>query len=93
MKQYFKRLWIALCGRNPYRENLERMREELAQAKIECEIVSEQKEQTIGLVAILSKKIEETDKQVASYQTLVENLRERIAEKDEMIAQMRHVTG
>lgn len=83
MKQYFKNLLSALLGNNPY----EAERDELA-AKLEQ--AAENVEQLRNMYCTACEKWAQGDKQVASLQQLVENLRERIADKDAVIDQLQH---
>ena len=79
MKRYLKNLWAAICGRNPYQEELTETKRRLEQ--------SEEDYKDFGNVHD-SQMIENT-KQISTLQTLVENFRERIKEKDELIDQMK----
>lgn len=89
MKQYFRNLWTALTGRNPYQLELDRVKEEFENAHAELLQVSE-KISALGTAhAQMSKIIVEDAKMNDSLKQLVENLRERIGEKDELIRQMR----
>ena len=82
MKRYFKNLFIALCGNNPYQMELDRVREEY-------EKTAEKVAQLEDLYWISKETKVDIDKRMASYQTLVENLRQRLKEKDEQIAQLK----
>lgn len=82
MKRYFKNLFIALCGNNPYQMELDRVREEY-------EKTAEKVAQLEDLYWTFKELKVDVDKQMASYQTLVENLRQRLKEKDEQIAQLK----
>ena len=80
MKRYLKNLLAALLGSNPY----EAERDELA-AKLE-----QASDNVRGLQELYYNMVErwETEqKQMASLQQLVENLRERIKDKDALIGQ------
>ena len=80
MKRYLKNLLSALLGNNPYQAE----RDELA-AKLE-----QAGENYRGLQELYYNMVERWEaeqKQKASLQQLVENLRERIADKDAAIAQ------
>ena len=83
MKQYFENLLSALLGNNPYRAE----RDDLA-ARLESE-----HENFRGLQELYNTVLERlaaNKRQVASLQQLVENLRERIADKDAVIEQLQH---
>jgi len=82
MKQYFKNLLTALLGNNPY----EAERDELA-AKLEK--AGENYHQLNDLYYNMVERWEAERKQVASLQQLVENLRERIKDKDAAIDQLK----
>lgn len=75
MKQYFKNLVLAIRGRNPFAEEVADLKEKLEKA---AENVSSLRDQ---LYAAL-EKWEAAKKSAASQQQLVENLRERIRDKD-----------
>ena len=83
MKRYFKNLLSALLGNNPYQAE----RDELA-ARFESEHANYR-----GLQELYNTVLEKwsaNKRQVASLQQLVENLRERIADKDAVIEQLQH---
>lgn len=82
MKRYFKNLFIALCGNNPYQMELDRVREEY-------EKTTEKVAQLEDMYWKFKEQKAEIDKQVTGYQTLVENLRQRLKEKDEQLAQLK----
>jgi chromosome segregation ATPase len=81
MKQYFKNFLSALLGNNPYQTERDELRHQMEQA-------AENVEQLRNMYCAACEKCEQGDKQVASLQQLVENLRERIADKDAVIAQL-----
>lgn len=75
MRRYLKNLIIALMGRNPYRMELDDLTEKYEKTA----------ERVYGLNDIYFKmveKMEETKMRMNDYQTLVENLRQRVAEKE-----------
>lgn len=76
MKRYIKNLVLAICGRNPFAEEVENLKEKLEKAGENTRGLQNQ------LYAALEKQDAERDKQIASLQALVENLRDRIKEKD-----------
>lgn len=83
MRRYLKNLFSALLGNNPY----EAERDELA-AKLE-----KAGENVRGLNELYYNMVERWEaeqKQMASLQQLVENLRERIKDKDAAIAQLQN---
>lgn len=83
MKRYLKNLLAALLGNNPY----EAERDELA-AKLE-----KANDNYRGLNELYYNMVERWEaerKQATSLQQLVENLRERIKDKDAVIDQLQH---
>ncbi|MBQ8713027.1 MAG: hypothetical protein IJ551_09470 [Prevotella sp.] len=82
MKHYLKNLIAALLGRNPYREELDEVREHYEQAADNVRSMQDMYYNAL-------EKWAEADKQAKSLQALTENLRERIREKDTMMEQMR----
>jgi chromosome segregation ATPase len=83
MNQYLKNLLAALLGNNPYEAERDELAEKLAKAD----------EHVHGLNELYYNMLEkwETDrKQLASLQQLVENLRERIKDKDAVIEQLQN---
>ena len=83
MKQYFKNLLSALLGNNPYQAERDELAAKLAKAGENIHGLNE-------LYYNVLEKWEQSDKQVASLQQLVENLRDRIADKDAVIEQLQH---
>ena len=80
MKQYFKNLLSALLGNNPYQTERDEMAAKLEQAGDNVRGLQELYYNMVG-------RWEAERKQLASLQQLVENLRERIKDKDAAIAQ------
>lgn len=103
MKHYLKNLLTAICGRNPYQLELDKVKEEMEKASENVNALQESYykevekaaeveklyEKSAALMAEYEKLLKEGEKQLASCQSLVENLRERCKEKDEMIDQIR----
>lgn len=81
MKRYFKNLLSALLGNNPYEAERDELRRQMKQA-------AENVEWLRDMYCTACEKWEQSDKQVTSLQQLVENLRERIADKDTAINQL-----
>ena len=79
MKRYFKNLFIALCGNNPYQMELDRVREEYEKTTEKVYHLEE-------MYWKFQEQKAEIDKQVAGYQTLVENLRQRLKDKEKLVA-------
>jgi chromosome segregation ATPase len=83
MKNYLRNLLSALLGNNPYQTERDELRRQMEQA-------SENVKQLRDMYCAACEKWEQSDKQVASLQQLVENLRERIKDKDAVIEQLQH---
>lgn len=97
MRRYFKNLLSALLGNNPYEAELDDLRRQMEQASENVErlrdmycAACEKWESAKRLLSINRERIEKRDSQIASLQQLVENLRERIADKDAVIDQLQH---
>ena len=80
MSNYFKHLFSALLGRDPYAEEVKVLKEQMNKATDNMRLLQDMYYQSIDLKA-------ETDRQVSVLQELTENLRKRITEKDELIAE------
>lgn len=80
MEEYFRNLWMALRGKNP-------LRAELEDAKMEYEATVKQVENLEETYKQLVSAMGDCDKKITDYQVLVENLRQRIEEKDQILAQ------
>ena len=82
MKRYLKNLLSALLGNNPYRAEREDLAAKLEQASDNVRGLQE-------LYYNMVERWETEQKQMASLQQLVENLRERIKNKDAAIDQLK----
>ena len=80
--KYIRNLITALAGSNPYQMELDRVREEY-------EKTAERVRELGDIYYKLREQLTETNKQVAGYQTLIENLRKRLSEKDTLMEQAR----
>lgn len=80
MRKYFKNLLSALLGHNPYRAERDDLAEKLVKAGENVRGLNE-------LYYNMVERCETERKQAASLQQLVENLRERIKDKDAVISQ------
>ena len=103
MKYYLKNLLTALCGRNPYRQELDELKEEMEKARenvstlqdayykeMEKSVDAERmQDEAAKLLEEYKSMIEKNGKQLTSFQVLVENYRERLDEKNAMIEQIR----
>lgn len=78
MKRYFKNLWHAFIGKNPFHDELTRVKEEFDVLKSKVSDLS-------NLYYEASSKIQVSEQQIRDYQQLVENLRRRLADKDDVI--------
>lgn len=83
MKRYLKNLLAALLGNNPYEAERDEMAAKLEQAGENLRGLNE-------LYYNVLEKWEAEQKQIASLQQLVENLRERIKDKDAVIERLQH---
>lgn len=79
--RYLRNLILALRGRNPYQQELDGVREEYEHTVEDVRRLGEAH-------AELSRRYKETRRQVASCQVLIEHLRQRLGEKDELIVRM-----
>lgn len=82
MKRYFKNLWMALTGCDPFRDELEEKNSQLENAADNLSAMQNQ------LYAAL-EKWEQSAKRIDDYEALIENLRERIKEKDTLMERMK----
>ena len=78
---YFKNLMMALMGRNPYPEELERITEQYEKTADKVRELNDLYDESV-------ESLERLTAQVGDYETLVENLRERIAEKEGVITDL-----
>ena len=83
MKQYFKNLLAALLGRNPYETERDELRRQMEKSGENVRCLNE-------LYYTVLEKWAATSRQLASLQQLVENLRERIKDKEAAIEQLQH---
>ena len=86
---YLKNLLTALCGRNPYQIELDKMREQYEQTADRVETLSDMYYSVQQKKSEADAMLSEYARKLTDYQTLVENLRERVSEKDAMIARMK----
>lgn len=89
MKRYFKNLVLAIRGRNPFADEVADLNEKMEKAgenvrglQNQLYAALEYLESAKLLLSLNKKLIEKRDKQISSMQQLVENLRERIRDKD-----------
>lgn len=75
IQRYFSNLWLALCGADPFRE-------ELAKLTADYEKTAENVRRLNEMYYQVVEKWDAAEKRLEDYQVLVENLRERIREKD-----------
>ena len=82
MKRYLTNLALAIVGVNPYRKELDELSEHYEKMANE-----------VGLMRDLYERgtsdLKKAEKNILSYQTLVENLRSRLDEKDVMLKSMK----
>lgn len=82
MKRYFRNLLTALMGRNPLQAELQQVKKDYATAV-------KQVKQLEDYYRLMKEKMAGIEKQVMDYQTLTDNLRQRIMDKDELMARMK----
>ena len=88
MKQYLKNLFLALTGSNPFQVELEDTKQQLEKAAENVSALQDQLYSALEEWEHEAKMLEESQKREAGLQQLTENLRERIADKDRMIAKL-----
>lgn len=96
MKRYFKNLWLALTGANPYSDELQDAKDKLNKAADNVQALHEQLYAAMDNwnnsavnAEELKKKLEAEKRTVHDFEVLVENLRERINEKDTLMERMK----
>ena len=96
MKDYLRNLMTALTGRNPYREDLDRLKEDYEKVVSNVEALTtmydkalESKSKAENQLGEYDKLLKASEKELESYRTLTDNLRERGKEKDAMIEDIR----
>ena len=75
IQRYFGNLWLALCGADPFREELVKLTADYEKTAENVRRLNEMYYQVVEKWSAAEKRLED-------YQVLVENLRERIREKD-----------
>lgn len=89
MRSYLKNLMTAICGANPYRLELDKLKEDMEKAGANVRVLQDAYYSVQEKRDDLEKLLEDYAKQMNSLQTLVENYRERLKEKDAMIEDIR----
>lgn len=89
MRHYFQNLITALLGSNPYQKELDDVREKYGKTAERVGQLEDMYYKSLEKWEEAGRQGEEASKQLAGYQTLVENLRDRVAEKDALIAQLK----
>ncbi len=87
IKRYLKNLVKAFCGRDPYREELEETKKKLEKSAENMTAMQDQLYSALDKWNEVVKTSEDLSSQVESCEKLIENLRERINEKDEELKQ------
>lgn len=82
IKRYFKTLLTAFLGMDPYRQELEQVRSKYEETARDVRALHD-------LYYICRGREEQASQQIVGLQKLVELLRDRIKEKDELIEQMK----
>lgn len=75
----------AFFGSDPYRTELDVLRERMEKAGENVDALKDQLYNVLNRWDLCKLQLAEKDRQIISLQTVIENLRERINEKDEMI--------
>lgn len=82
MRRYFKNLIRAVLNINPYKAELDELRDHYEKAAENVQLLD-------GLYEKAAGQMTATEKMMGSLQALVENLRQRIDEKDELMKRMK----
>ena len=85
MKRYLKNLLSAICGNNPYRLELDELKEQMKKADENVGMLQDAYYGVQEKMVEAKKLLAGYEKQMKSYQTLVENYRERIKEYQQRI--------
>ncbi len=103
MKRYFTTLWFALTGRNPFRkeldekssrlekeaENVRSLQDQLNSALNYWNEAAKMAEDSRKALSEKSEYLEAERRRVLDLELLVENLRERVNEKDTLMGRMK----
>ena len=103
MNYYCKNLLAAICGKNPYRLELDKLKKEMGATGENVKLLQESYYKEVEKAAEAEKRqdevaklldmykdiVEKSKKQLMSFQTIVENQRERIKEKDALVEEIR----
>lgn len=82
MKRYFRNLWLALTGSNPFRSELDEIRDKYEKTAAKVEQLSELYYNSLERWEKAEARTESVVKKLHDYENLIENLRERIVNKD-----------
>ncbi len=82
LQHYFRNLFRALLGRNPFRDELNELREHY-------EAVAERVQALTELYYTSAEALGRMEREKADNQLLIENLRKRVDEKDKEIKRMK----
>ena len=85
MKQYFRNLLIAFSGKNPLQTELTRIKEEYEKIAGDAKRLRDLYYECQERWGNTEKQLEECRRHLSDYQKLVENLRQRIVEKDDLM--------
>ena len=88
MKYYLKNLFLALTGNNPFQIELKETKQQLEKAAENMSAMQDMYYKALENWTQAIKTLEASEKRCGSLQQLTENLRERIADKDRMIAKL-----
>ena len=85
MKRYIKNLWLALTGSDPYQAELVEKDRQLENAAVNVNSLQEIYYDILDKYTDAKERLAKSEKQVMSYQALVENQRERIRDFQQRI--------
>lgn len=85
---------MALSGSNPFRTELDELREHYEKAAENVQSLTDMYHKSLELQEMTKARLQEMqtamDRKILDYQALTENLRQRLEEKDAMISRYRH---
>ena len=88
-KKYFEKLILAQLGKDPFRCELDSLRNSYEKASEKIASLNDLYFEVVDKYDAIKKLVADKDAQVESLQGLVENLRQRIAEKDELMRRLK----
>lgn len=91
MKRYFKNLLTAICGNDPFKKELEELKEEYEKTAKNVETLRDLYYKVLEKGARTEEQVAVLEKQAVGYQALVDNLRQRIREYQSRIKEYNEV--